>query len=695
MVLDVRATISCTLGDVISANISDDYLQLNGLIKTQGNCELDGIVTPSVGDIVTFSYTKNGITQTIPRKLRVLSSFADPYRRTTTVSLGCKLSYLSNLQEPIKWTMYDDPENASEPESVIVTMPINASSVMAKCLTELGISATQNPLTNKFSVEEFDFGSGYVQVLSDLLVSEGYFGYLNSNEVLVVRSLEEAFSTSPVLAEGDIIEISDINSGELPGESVVVSYSTVRLNQPSKEEGTDDPDEEEFLVNWDYSLDIGFPQYTTMECKNPDGNEYSFDWTYSPWSEERTEYDAWGRMKQRIRKSYNINADFGMGWFSDYCSQCSTYPQNIQNIGGGTYVTTEQTTVSYKIPAVGTKPQEGYDEVLSEETRVYEPEGKVHSGLQYNLSLGNGVFTQWNSFRGSDILTQLTKVEYEVADVKKTIYPYGSSFTGINSSSVRAYPTNKTSTTQYKSYGYTSRGQTDISKQTEAGRRFTDLKSKATAMVNDGSSSRIITGRQIGLQERPSTASKILQDAAKTSDANNGYSTSGQAEMELVFGSASAQRRIEFSMPYAPDDTFYRTLKEINSDGNPVYNFGSIRSDAAAKANAFGRIQNRLLYGNRYGMNIQTSPDKIPSTPFKPITVRANGLSALYMTNGLNWTMDQNGIIISMDGLFWQPIGGTGVFWFPTAANVVSLPVDPTPYQVSPTVLGSVANVNS
>ena len=99
MAIDIRATVTCSLGTLISASISDDYIQGSGLVKTKGSVELSEIVTPALGTAITFSYTKNGVTRNIPRKLRVLSSFADPFRRTTKVELGCKLTYLSDLQE--------------------------------------------------------------------------------------------------------------------------------------------------------------------------------------------------------------------------------------------------------------------------------------------------------------------------------------------------------------------------------------------------------------------------------------------------------------------------------------------------------------------------------------------------------------------------------------------------------------------
>ena len=235
MAIDIRATVTCSLGTLISASVSDDYLQGSGLVKTRGSCEIAGVITPAIGTAVTFSYTKGGVTRSVPRKLRVLSSFADPFRRTTQVELGCKLTYLQDLKEPVDWTAFDDPLNSSytQDDAKIITIPLHASSVMDKCLSELGLTASSNPLTNKFSIAAFDFSSGYVQVLGDLLVSESYCGYLDETEVLQVVSLAQEGGTGPVIDSTQIIDLASIGVGQLPGEAVTVSYSTLKLRHSS------------------------------------------------------------------------------------------------------------------------------------------------------------------------------------------------------------------------------------------------------------------------------------------------------------------------------------------------------------------------------------------------------------------------------------------------------------------------------
>ena len=699
MTLDIRATASCSLGPLISANFSDDYIQLNGLIKTQGSCIIKGVINPAPGATLTFSYTKDGTTTAIPKRFRVLSFFANPFEKTTSVTFGCELTYLSDLKEPIKWTQYSDPQNASQPRTNIILLPINATSIALQCCAVLGITPNQMPLTNKFSVEEFDFSPGYVQILSDLLVSEGYYGIMGADNMLIVSSLSEPMSSAPVLTADEIVNIGEINSGQLAGENVTVSYNSIKLNQPDSQQGSNQQQQED-LVNWDYSVDINASQDYVLSAKDRDGNQFEITWTYAPWSEEYVYYDLWDRVTERKRYSYNIYADFCTGFFTDQIANCfaGSSVQSIRNRGSGTYLTEEITSYTYRIAAplvadqdgknIKEKP-DGYDDVTLEVNKTYEPEGKIHAGLQYNfLRPGDFAFTDVTDFIGNTTLSKYSEVRYQKADVKNTIY----SGTGPNSTSAALhYPTNRVTTRTWCAYGCTSRGSTYISKQTENGKRFYELCHKAVSTTYEGTTSTITTGRQIGLQERAS--SSALQNATDNGyDPNNGYSTGSQQGLELIYGPSTAMRRIEFSMPYAPDDTFGRTLLNYDSNGNAVYRFYSTPSDAPVKARNFGRIQSRLLFGSRNGMNIQSTPENIPWLPFKKFAISASGSTGVYATNAVSWTMDSSGILVSTDAIFWCAAGGTGDAWFPTPPSA-SLPPAPATYTLSPHIIGSVSNV--
>jgi hypothetical protein len=164
------------------------------------------------------------------------------------------------------------------------------------------------------------------------------------------------------------------------------------------------------------------------------------------------------------------------------------------------------------------------------------------------------------------------------------------------------------------------------------------------------------TERRSGGEQRvPLEEDEINSRLADGGDPDNGFRTESVAETEVSTGDPNAQRRIEFSMPYASDDVF--TAKLVSGSSPPSYTYTAETSDAQAKAITFGRVQNRMLLGNRSGMNIQVAPEVLPSDPFAPVFVEAAGTINLYRLNGTSWTMDASGIVASSDAMFWGTAG--------------------------------------
>jgi hypothetical protein len=294
MTVDVRAHVFCNLGTIISGNIADEALSVGqGLISCRGQLVLAGLSTPAVGSVVNIGWERDGTIARLPRTLRVLSSFANPFTRQTTVQLGDKLVYLANLkgkkaeeEEPAEdgsngpdpnvypsdeydWQVGDqcylpkagakpynfsDPKAASQltvrenyalaPAKVMNRAPmgITASSVLQKCCAALGI-AFSGTLTNTYQ-DDFDLSAGYVSVLDQLISSESYFGYLNESETLVLRGWDGT-GPGPLLDENSVIELSGINSGVLPGQVVSVTFDSKRLEQTAAEEAQQELDDED------------------------------------------------------------------------------------------------------------------------------------------------------------------------------------------------------------------------------------------------------------------------------------------------------------------------------------------------------------------------------------------------------------------------------------------------------------------
>ncbi len=196
-------------------------------------------------------------------------------------------------------------------------------------------------------------------------------------------------------------------------------------------------------------------------------------------------------------------------------------------------------------------------------------------------------------------------------------------------------------------YARTSSGQNYLTSliEEDPDENYLEVVSRAGRLVDVGTSFRTVAGREATLQSRPGLDVGGLADGG---DPDNGYKTSASSDLVLSLGSASSQRRIEFSLPYAPDDIFSRSGLV----------FTSTPSDASAKAKKFGIVQNRILLGTRQGMSIQVEPERIPSEPFAPLYIQARSLTALYRINGMSWVMDSNGIIASTDALYWGTASG-------------------------------------
>ena len=699
MAVDIRAIVSCSLGPLISGSIGDSYIQGAGLVQTSGSAEINAVITPAIGTVVTFSYVKNGVTRQVPRKLRVLSSFADPIRRTTTVELGCKLTYLKDLKDRIKWNAFNDPlnEELTSDDADIITIPIHASSIMLKCLSALGIIASSVPLTNQFSIAEFDFSSGYVSVLNDLLVSESYCGYLDFNEVLQVFPLDVQAGVGPVITEADIIDLGPIGVGELPGEAVFVSYSTLILKnttgggneiktippEPVPEDPENPTDEEveekqqydqeygqlikaQQEARWEYSSSTGERTIVVLKLKDgpaPQNRPRVITCTYTPFSETFTDYEIVDGQEKIVKQeeiSYSITG------------------AEIGNL----YTAWDQADISFQLTEtileVTTRVSTTYEyrknETIVQRT-VLEPLAKIIGAMSIPFTYADGSYISELSL--SLLPSQRTIVTSETIETEES-------------------KLSRTITEYFKLWHQTLQGQQAIAYGRDNFSRALDALNYIDSIVEGGltySGSSSTVQRSGGtIPDRPSKADLINNQYAKKETESESkeeglleevplfpprsskkptYRTEEYSSIEIAVGSAAAQLRIELSLPYAPDDHF---IKFRVGGGDRYF---AIKSDVRSKANRYGRAQNRLLLGNRNGINLQLSADKIPANPFAPLYVQMNGLTGLYRANGNQWAFSGEGIACSTDALFWAAVGGTGTFWFPVAPGVTTLPTTP------------------
>ena len=691
MAIDIRAVVTCGLGPVISASVTDDYLQGSGVIKTRGTVELAGIFTPAVGTTVTFGYDGPAGTASVPRQLRVLSCMANPYKQTTAVELGCALTYFANRKPPTVNPNTKDPDaNGDVPCYVFsfATLPISASYVLQFCADKLGLVLSSNPLTNQFSIDEFDLSPGYVQVISDLLVSEGYFGMVRSGNTLQITSFEGGSTTGPLITDADVIDLGPVGVGNLPGESVRVSYTTLRFKKPDNNgiaSGSGSGGR-----NWEFSETFGPQSPVSVTYQDGDGVTQTVTGTFATYSSSFSRYDVKDRLVETVTISSASSAQVNAQWASDVASvggnwnvpvytfthMQPTYGRSYESAPLGTSTTlfqAAQTKTSEEIkqemadriladtgPAseciIRSAPEQIDFVVVSQTTKTYVSQMQVAgsiNGARFKADDGG----TYSLSTGATIMQSSETVEYDKDPG-----------TGIT----------RTVTSRYMIGAGTIGGQQSLAEAaqivvdtTTLGSLTTSmdlLLSKATEVHFAGAETQIRTEREFGLQKRP-----------PQSERNNAANAQADkleqiSETQWAVGSAETTATVELSLPYAPDDV-------ISWDGSE---FDVVPSDAQEKAAAFGRIQNRLLLGNRNALSLQLPPSRMPDEPFAPIYVQAAGITGQYRLNGCSWAMTGDGVIASTDALFWGAVGadegaGNAFFPLPPGMTTADLPANPAP----------------
>lgn len=233
--LDVRAKIYCNLGPVISGDLEDTSVIGTGLLSTTGKVLLDGVYRVTPGDKIELAYYKNGRVARLGRSLLVLSTYANPMTRTTELAVGCRLAYLANTAPPPRRLYSKDDPNApelTELEKRLVLKPMTAKFLVEEICSLLDIQHGTVPLTNIFYKQQFDLSGPYLQVLSALLVSENYVGYMDSQDTLQFIDLTTEGGTGPVLDETNIIDVQPVNEPAPDPDIVysVVNYTKLKLD---------------------------------------------------------------------------------------------------------------------------------------------------------------------------------------------------------------------------------------------------------------------------------------------------------------------------------------------------------------------------------------------------------------------------------------------------------------------------------
>jgi hypothetical protein len=628
-VVDIRAKVYCSLGRLISGEIADSYSQGNGLIKCRGSVRLNGSYSPPLGTRVYFAVLKDNRISKINRELRVLSSFTHPFTGVTTVQLGCSLIYLSNSAETPdeKGDLLfgvDDPINEDIPCPLrkYLALPIRASQVFSHAVSKLRLSHSGISLNSQFSKETFKFENGYVNVIDGLLISENYCAFINGSGVLQGINLNGGGGGSgPVLNQNNIIRLEGINSGDLPAKAVFVRYTTKKLKKPEIDESSEDKLNK--VSESSYFVSEAVDTYSEI---NADGSRTTytnlFDYQGKETLEE--EYDSDGRLIQRIRSSG--------GPFEDTTTvSLITYPPSVE-------LTAEDLDVC-GLP----KPKSDSD--LEGPSSEYS----TTSGPALDLCRRCG-------YDGSGFAAPVKRMTLEQ---RLVIYKRSGDTTSTTEQiKIPYYQTPHGSVAidremqarqdaARKISEYVGPGEAALSEEGvtwDIGFQA-DLFERARRLTVYGSKTKVRSEKRFGLEViKPLDEQKNELNALS----ENGPDVEESVEIAWALGSEGAETSAEYTMPYPPDDV----IRWLGED-----NFIVISGHAEQVATSFGRMQNRLLLGNRSGVNIQIPYELMPPKPLDSIYINAANLVGNYRINGTSYVFNSDGIIASTDALFWGAVG--------------------------------------
>jgi hypothetical protein len=720
--IDTRAEVVCYIApeikpyQIISGSVSDDSAIDTGIVKTRGTIEINGILTPPRGTSVWVEYTYTAnfgrVTQSIPRELRVITSFADPIRRTTKLEIGCTFTLRSEFSDPNLPTLsgksfVQQPINITPEElevafteTEIVIAPIRAQSVGEYIKTRLGITGATMPLLNLFSIKEFDASGPYVQILSDLLKSESVViraeqlrkVILTNNTItdankptewvlVAEKGKSTAESKSRVIDTRTIIDLGPINGGQVPPDRVVVRYSTLVLAAPDDVElrcGPEFPEDEldealgDRLVESASTINtsiIYIPYSTPSVGPNPPAG--------TPISRTR-EYTT-------LESSYDETI-FRTLQFRD--PEASTSP--ISDPTDEEFFTAVESGLNFQTVSKTVPIQR---KTIEERSAVSIAGGVVQNYLSAGIDFGD--------FRISNETIETYSYDQFGNETRRSLNKFGSALFGFGSAGVQMVfedeqgnvsavplPTGRmflegadvtttrngsivtTVTERYGPWLATIPGQQSIAE----GREALDTAAKVSTYLNQALGGKNLldvttstTFSPAGSQEAPSPLDDLSEEFADedTSDPSNGFRTeseTGTATAAISGIAGGTGEILSLSIPYADDDTFsFRLESRTDDEGDKFYVrcYYSSKSDAQARAATYGRFQLMLVRGSRLGLSLQLPVYAMPTEPLEPVTVAISesGQRAVYAADAISWTFDANGIVGSMDGLYMGTAG--------------------------------------
>jgi hypothetical protein len=570
----------------------------------------------------------------------------------------------------------DDEYYTPRPEGLneYASQPLSAQTVFSYCINKLGIPYSGIYLASQFSKDSFTVGN-LVATIDGLLASETYCAYIDGSGVL--RGMKYGFpGTGPAIDKDDIIKIEGINSGDLPGDGVFVRYTTKKVKppewppppeppvppepEPKPEKDPEAPPPKDpagppkrkikRIVQSSLYVSEGVDTYAVWETGDngkPVKTTQTDLFTYQGYDYSEEIYDERGRLRERLQIT---NEPFGQ--------------------------TRSQTWIYY--PA--DPPEDPYRDAWFEQ---YDPDKKLKRPWEeidvmtpireYTRVTGPGVdIARRCGYEGPARQSPVGRMTKEIREV---FYHKDEDMTSITENlkipyyqtphgsvaidrEMQARQDSLANKVQHTVTGAGFSGVVDIASNEGVNWDIgfqQDVYEWASGLSIIGSRTR--TTRQEYYREEvqipdaqvPEPPAPNVEPVEDIKDKLNalpeepGPEITSKSELAWAAGSQFSPTIIEFSLPYTPEDV-------IAGEGNNLY---VIKSNAQSIALQFGRIQNKLLYGNRSGINLQLPYHLMPPAPLSLIYLTADNLTGTYLTNGTSYVFNGSGIIATTDALFW------------------------------------------
>jgi hypothetical protein len=569
--------------------------------------------------------------------------------------------------------------------ALLLIKPISAKHVAERCCAALGLKHDPFPLTNEFYRDTFEISAPYLKVLSDLLISENYVGYVDSTETLKFINLNKTGGRGPVLNESNIIDISPINSGDPDADVVysIIQRKKIKLDASIDADNPDPKPEpiEEVLERNDVPPDpILLQELIKVEFYNVYPNRlYQTSGYNTEPSQTRTfrHTDEEGAVTTSFI-TYNPSGS----WTATYNAQ-GTLLSTEEKKGGvwGQTITTATYSTS----------KDGETETTTETTVVQVPVEEVAEACGFPPEVVPNTPAGIRSTVTGGLVTK------EIITVKKVNSP-DSSLTTQNRTAAMIFTSagaaNIQSFIQSFRGSVTSGGEdsdtypglfpgsvvnlalTTVSDGVRIS--FADkfnppspefAGSQDAIRAPDGSIKLITAAEAITFLQAQKLAALLAQTldsdlggsagttlpnnsatstVAATKNPSAGYTIDVLEIPEIVYTKNNPGGIIlEFTPPYLSDDR----LVQKNSK------YSVVPSDAAAKAKAFANRQNTLRFGKRNGQSVIFPIEYLATRPFSPLYLEFKGVVGQYRTDSTNIVFDNTGILVSTDAIFSGGIG--------------------------------------